>query len=194
MRTLTRILVWALILLPLAAAAAIVGIYSGLYDVAATRQHTAPVYWALITSLRQSIKTHAARESPPPPPELYDAAFAAEGLVLYEEYCLPCHGAPGVAPHPIGKGLTPLPANLLPAARTWSPGEIHWVVKNGLKMTGMPAWEFRMTEREIWSVVAFVRSMRALAPWEYERQRAALVGVPPDDPPLPGPTGGEATP
>jgi mono/diheme cytochrome c family protein len=52
-------------------------------------------------------------------------------------------------------------------AREWPPAEIFWVVKYGLKMTGMPAWEFRLTDEAIWSVVAFVRELPRLSPREY---------------------------
>ena len=148
-------------------------IYSGAYDVAATRQHTAPVYWLFLTALRQSIQAHAAREAPEPP-DLTDPDLVDTGLVLYDRNCVPCHGAPGVAPHAIGLGMTPPPPNLVLPAREWRAREIYWTVSNGLKMTGMPAWEFRMTERERWAVVAFVKTLPALAPAEYLAERARL--------------------
>ena len=148
-------------------------IYSGAYDVAATRQHTVPVYWALITSLHQSIQAHAAREAPAPP-DLRDPGRLEPGLVLYEQLCATCHGAPGRAPDALALGMTPPPANLIPAARGWTAKEIFWTVSKGLKMTGMPAWEFRLSEDEIWAVTAFVKHMAALTPVEYESQRAAI--------------------
>lgn len=144
-------------------------VYSGLYDVAATRQHTVPVYWAFMTALRHSIRSHAAREAPPPP-ELSDAKLVAEGLVLYDQHCLQCHGAPGVAPHPVGLGMTPAPTNLVAPGRERSARELYWAVSNGLKMTGMPAWEYRMTERERWAVVAFIKTLPTLSPSEYRAQ------------------------
>jgi mono/diheme cytochrome c family protein len=149
-------------------------IYSGAYDVAATRQHTAPVYWLFTTALRQSIQAHAAREAPQPP-DLADPGLVETGLVLYDRNCVPCHGAPGVAPHAIGLGMTPPPSNLVLQARGWRAREIYWTVSNGLKMTGMPAWEFRMTERERWAVVAFVKALATLAPAEYRAERARLM-------------------
>ena len=148
-------------------------IYSGAYDVAATRQHTAPVYWALITTLHQSIQSHAQREVPPAP-DLRDGARIDQGLMLYDQLCATCHGAPGRSPDALALGMTPPPANLVPAGRTWTGEEIFWTISKGLKMTGMPAWEFRLSEDEIWAVTAFVKHMPRLAPVEYESQRAAL--------------------
>lgn len=150
-------------------------VYSGVYDVAATRQHTPIVYWGLITSLRQSIQAHAAREAPPPPPDLWEQEVVDRGLVLFDRHCAVCHGAPGRAPDLMGLGLTPPPANLVPVGRDWTPQEIYWTVSKGLKMTGMPAWEFRMSERDRWAITAFVKTMPLLAPAEYEALRSALI-------------------
>jgi mono/diheme cytochrome c family protein len=96
-RWLLRLTVGVAPLLGLAVGGLLTFIYSGVYDVAATRQHTAPVYWAFLTGLRQSIRSHAAREAPQPP-DLADERLITLGLVLYDRHCLQCHGAPGIAP------------------------------------------------------------------------------------------------
>ena len=80
-----------------------------------------------------------------------------------------CHGAPGIAPEPFALGMTPVPANLAYTARTWRPAELFWTIKQGIKMTGMPAWAFRMDDDEIWAIVAFLRVMPALSPEAYRR-------------------------
>lgn len=173
-RRLVRLFLAAATLLLLAGSAVLAFIYSGVYDVAATRQHTALVYWAFTTTLRESIRRHAAREAPEPP-DLADAQLVATGLVLYDGHCASCHGAPGVAPHSLGLGMTPPPPNLVLRGRERTPGELYWTVTNGIKMTGMPAWEYRMTERERWAVVAFLKTLPGLAPAEYRAQRGRLV-------------------
>jgi hypothetical protein len=78
-----------------AIAAPIAFVYFGIYDVAATRQHTPPVYWIVISSLHRSIKAHAAREAPPPPPDLGASLRVDAGLRLYDADCAVCYGAPG---------------------------------------------------------------------------------------------------
>ncbi|CAN5594657.1 hypothetical protein BH23ACI1_BH23ACI1_26050 [soil metagenome] len=150
-------------------------VYFGVYDVAATRQHTPPVYYMLIASLHRSIKAHAAREAPLPPADLSDPARVDRGLVLYDANCAVCHGAPGVAPHPLGLGMTPPPANLVIQGRDWTAQELYWTVANGLKMTGMPAWEFRMPEDDLWSVVAFTKAMSHMTPSEYAASQVRLI-------------------
>lgn len=71
--------------------------------------------------------------------------------------------------------MTPPPPNLLPSARALSAQEIYWTVSKGIKMTAMPAWEFRLSESERWAIVAFVRSLPALEPMEYRAHRARLL-------------------
>lgn len=139
-------------------------IYSGIYNVAATAQHTWPVYWATDTAMRYSI---ARRVDDAVMPDLNDSARIARGMRLYRTHCLQCHGAPGVAPEPFALGMTPIPANLVETARRWPTLNIHWVVTYGVKMTGMPAWKYRLSDAEIWDVVAFVEQMQHMSPNEY---------------------------
>jgi mono/diheme cytochrome c family protein len=149
--------------------AAAVVLYAGFYNIAATHQHLRPTYWVLQTGLRESIERHARDVEVPP----LDARAAERGLPIYRDHCAQCHGAPGVAPEPFALGLTPLPTNLAYAARERSTRELYWVIKHGIKMTGMPAWSFRLADEELWAVVAFVRQLPALAPDEYRRRASA---------------------
>ena len=165
----------AVALLGAAIAAAVVG--GGVYDISATDQHLAPTYWAIDTASRQSVRVRAKGIAVPP---LDRAGQVERGLALFRDHCVPCHGAPGVAPDTFALGMTPAPANLVDTARHWSAGEIYWTVKNGFKMTGMPAWEFRLPDEDLWAVVAFVRTLPSLSPQEYRRRAAA---APRADPP-----------
>src|SRR6202162_5408719 len=82
------------------------------------------------------------------------------GLVHYKENCLDCHGAPGVEESEFGKGLhAPAPDLLVPAMQRMRDGELFWVVSNGIRMTGMPAFSPTHKEEEIWKIVAFVRHL-----------------------------------
>ena len=137
---------------------------SGVYDIAATEQHTRPVYWLIEATMRQSIRFHARDIAAPP---LDDAARVRTGRSLYARNCARCHGAPGVAPESFALGLTPSPANLAYAAREWPAAQLFWTVRRGLKMTGMPAWEFRLGDDQIWSLVAYLQVMPAESPSDY---------------------------
>jgi len=167
-----RTLLLALAALLLAgAAAAVLVVWRGVYDISATRQHTRPVYQLLDVAMRQSVK---ARAQAVPPADLDTRQRIAAGAAHFRSHCVQCHGAPGVPPDPLAFGLTPAPANLLPAGRHWKPPELFWVVREGIKMTGMPAWVYRLSDEEIWDVVAFLRAMPAMAVRDYEELVATL--------------------
>lgn len=139
-------------------------ILGGVYDVAAIHQHTRPVYALLHFALRRAVEVRAQAITVPP---LTEPALLDQGLRLYRAQCAQCHGAPGVAREAIGLGMLPLPTNLVETARTHPPSYIYWIVANGIRMTGMPAWQFRLNERELWAVVAFVERLPELAPDDY---------------------------
>lgn len=143
----------ALVLLALGGTAAGLLVYSGFYNISATDQHTAPVYRLLDYAMRRSIM---ARTGDSPVPDLRDAQRVRRGAAHYREHCVQCHGAPGVAPDALAMGMTPAPANLVGTARHWKPEEMFWVVRHGVKMSGMPAWRYRMADDEIWDTIAFV--------------------------------------
>lgn len=140
-------------------------LYLGVYNVAATEQHTIPVYRLLHIAMRQSVRAHARNIAPPP---LDTPEMLARGLHHYQRHCAQCHGAPGMARDDIGKGMTPVPANLVQTGRDWPAAEIYWVIKHGIKMTGMPAWEYRMSDDDLWATTAFVKRLPALSPKEYQ--------------------------
>lgn len=149
-------------------AAALGFIYLGVYSVAATGQHTAPVYWLTDTVMRFSIANHASGTRVP---DLNGAARIRRGLGIYVEHCEKCHGGPGIAPEPFALGMTPVPANLVETARRWPTRNIHWAIKYGIKMTGMPAWKYRMSDESIWDAVAFIERLPYLSPPDYRRLR-----------------------
>ena len=139
-------------------------VFWGAYNVSALQQHTAVVYNAIGLALERSIWRHASDIEAP---DLSDPVMIERGLAIYRTQCVACHGAPGVGRQDFGKGLTPVPANLAETARSWSPAEIFWTTRNGIKMSGMPAWEFVYSDAELWSVVAFVLRLPTLSAAEY---------------------------
>ena len=165
---------WLIGLLLVAAVAGGIVLHAGLYDVSATDPHLAPTYWLLDTTMKYSVKRRGERIDVP---DLEDAAKIARGVALYRTHCEHCHGAPGVAPAPFALGMTPAPVPLVHTARAWPPAEIFWVVKEGLKMTGMPAWKHRLSDDEMWALVAFLPAMAHMTPQQY-RAVAVLFPAP----------------
>lgn len=166
-----RLPAWAKVLLVLAALGVFLGIpgalgfiYFGVYNIAATEQHTQPVLWLLATAMKHSVRQRAARLVVP---VLSDAGMVERGFCNYRAKCLQCHGAPGVGMDDVGRGMTPAPNNLVQTGREWTPAMIFWVTKHGAKMTGMPSWKYKFTDDELWDITAFVHRMPRLPPADY---------------------------
>jgi mono/diheme cytochrome c family protein len=141
-------------------------VWSGLYDISATDQHLRPTYH-LIKKVMERAVERRAKDIPVPP--LGSEPQLARGAALYRAHCLQCHGAPGIAPEAFALGLTPLPTPLARSALKRTPAQLYWMVRYGIKMTAMPAWEFRMSEDDIWAVVAFMKELPRLSPAAYAR-------------------------
>jgi mono/diheme cytochrome c family protein len=147
---------------------AIVGfavVYSGLYNIAADVPHTQPVYWLLETVRDHSVEARA--RDIVVPNDLNDPTRISKGAGQYADMCSACHLAPGMKRTEISRGLYPRPPELRHQT-TLTPAEQFWVVKHGIKMTGMPAWGVTHDDDLLWDVVAFVRKLAELTPEQYE--------------------------
>jgi cytochrome c553 len=131
----------------------------GLVSITASSGHWAITDWLLHGTMRRAVAVQSLGVSPPP---LDDPAMIAEGAGHYEIGCAPCHGQPGAAPPPIPERMTPPPPYLLPRISEWKPRELFFIVKHGVKFTGMPAWPSQQRDDEVWSVVAFLLELPVL--------------------------------
>ncbi len=133
--------------------------YSGIYDVSAGSSHSGFFNWLLTATSRASIKRRAAGIVVP---DLDDEALKIAGINDFAAMCAGCHGAPGQEPDAAGLGLNPRPPDLAESAKRMTPAELFWVTKNGIKMTGMPAWGVTHDDASIWPVVAFMTALPSL--------------------------------
>ena len=143
-------------------------IRSGMFDVSAFRPHTTLTEWVTHETMIRSVKRHARWIVPP---ERFTSAQVAAGFCQYETHCVACHGAAGVARQHWADGLEPAPPYLLDVHQRFSRAELFWVVQNGIKMTGMPAWRESMPNRQMWEVVAWLEASAKLPPQTYLRWR-----------------------
>jgi hypothetical protein len=162
MRIVTTFLIAALVVL----VSGFVVIYAGVYDVAATEPHSLITSWLLETARTRSIKAHAVGIQVPP--GLDNPAKLLIGVDHYAAHCAVCHGAPGVPRGEIAKGLYPLPPDLAKVAPLNTPAELFWILKHGIKMTGMPSWSDHSDE-ELWATVAFLDKLPGMNEQEYAR-------------------------
>jgi mono/diheme cytochrome c family protein len=172
MPLLTRRSAAALCGLGIAAAAIVAGtVWSGVYDIGADAPHTRPVY-ALLQAVRQrSIEVRAAKLAPP---DLADPARIRQGAGNYAHMCASCHRVPGGGDTEFSRGLYPAPPDL---ARTKVDARTaYWVIRHGIKGSGMPAWGRSVDDASIWNLAAFVQQLPTLDAHAYATLVAASGG------------------
>jgi len=161
MKTLNTLLVAAAI----AVISAVGFAYSGIYDVSASSPHGGLINWLLSTTSHASIERRAGDVNVP---DLSDVALIRAGINDFDAMCIDCHGAPGIKPDALGQGLNPPAPDLVDAASHMSSAELFWVTKNGIKMTGMPAWGASHDDDSLWRIVAFMTTLPDLDADEYQ--------------------------
>lgn len=139
--------------------------YTGFYNVAATEGHTGLEEWYLSTLSRRSIQSRAGEIEVPT--SLADSGAVARGAMAYAQMCQTCHGGPGFERSVTGEGMTPTPPLLSETAPRWTSGEEFWIVQNGIKMAGMPAFGPTHSDEELWELVAFVEQLPNMTPDDY---------------------------
>ncbi len=161
------------LLLVVAAVSAILTL-TGRYDVAVSSPHTQAVTWALREAMARSVRAHARGVRPPAGLNPRNPALAAQALEHYDAVCRMCHGGPGVGREDWVQ-LYPPPPSLTSAevVHRWSDAELFWIVKHGIKDTGMPAADPDHADVTLWALAALVRQLPSMTPEQY---RAGLAG------------------
>lgn len=140
-------------------AAALGFAFSGLYNVSARVPHLAPTTLLLEAVRERSIEHHSGAIELPAPG---DPAAAMTGAVHFDATCRKCHGAPGKPQEEFAEGLYPKPPSLAESAKELDRKEIFWIIDNGLKMTGMPAFGVNHQRDEIIALAAFIEKLPEL--------------------------------
>lgn len=146
-------------------------IWSGLYNIGADDTHTRPVYSVLQTLRERSI---AARANDLQSPDLTDPARIKQGAGNYNAMCTGCHLGPGMTETELSKGLYPTPPDL--TQHMVDPKEAFWVIKHGIKASGMPAWGKSMEDEYIWNMAAFLQTLPQLNAEQYQALVASSGG------------------
>jgi len=141
-------------------------IYSGWYNVSTNEQENGILKWVLNTTKDRSIESRLEDITVP---NLNDPSMLKEGFEHYNEMCVSCHGAPGNEETELTKALNPPAPYLVEVAKEIDPKELFWITKNGIKMTGMPAWGKTHSDEKIWAIVAFVKKLSGMTAEEYQK-------------------------
>lgn len=138
--------------------------WSGAMQISASSGHWRITDWFLHWVMRNSVRTYAAFQTP-------EEVISEEGLISaaghFRQACQVCHGAPGIRPSPVMQQATPPAPDLSRTAVEWTDRQLFWIIRHGVKFTGMPAWPSGDRPDEIRRMVAFVRRLPGMTPAQY---------------------------
>jgi len=114
-----------------------------------------------------AVGSAAARRAPKTIPIQPTEANLAAGARLYRDHCALCHGLPGRSDSPVAAGLSPPPPRLLEKGGMVTddpPTVTFWKASNGIRLTGMPAFQASLSSDELWQVSLFLANADRLPP------------------------------
>jgi mono/diheme cytochrome c family protein len=113
----------------------------------------------IATQAKRWLVSRSARGPlPPAPPN--NAVSVASGRMQYGGRCASCHGLDGRTPTDVGRWMYPRSPDLgSPAVQEWSDAELFWIIKHGIRLSGMPGFGKIHSDEEIWHLVHYVRSL-----------------------------------
>lgn len=155
-------------------------VYSGIYPMGADRPHNDFTYWVLETLRERSI-AHASKDIEVPD-NLNTADRLLAGGADYNDMCAGCHMKPGQVDSDLSIGLYPAPPSLTQTHDESTDETAHgthgnkeeqarrrfWIIKHGIKASGMPAWGFGHDDMRIWNMVAFLERLPTLSEEQYQ--------------------------
>jgi mono/diheme cytochrome c family protein len=147
-------------------------VWSGAYNFAADDPHWPLTERVVETARDRSIE---AKLSGITVPDLKDESLIRAGAGNYDAMCAECHLEPGEDHTELSVGLYPAPPNL-GRGPVEDPAESFWIIKHGIKMTGMPAWGKSMEDEDIWGMVAFLQRLPGMSADQYDELVEASEG------------------
>jgi len=146
---------------------------TGVYNMAATEKH-----WLVTEKLIEwmRINSIAARADDLQIPEMDNPDYLTVGAVHYDAMCTGCHLAPGLEPTELAQGLYPQAPVFDQRQPLGSTEAIEqqarayfWVIKNGIKMTAMPAWGLTHDDETLWAMAFFVQQLSGMPIDQYRK-------------------------
>jgi mono/diheme cytochrome c family protein len=101
-------------------------------------------------------------------------AVLAEGRAHFADHCAGCHANDGSGATDMGQNLYPKPPDMRKqSTQRLSDGEIFFIIKDGVRLTGMPAWgdAAGRDDQDTWELVHFIRRLPAITPQELEEMK-----------------------
>ncbi len=87
----------------------------------------------------------------------------SQGQQVFLESCAICHGPDGRAQTNIGRNMYPPAMDLnSPHVQHWNDGELFWIIRNGVRLTGMPSWQSSISDNDTWKLARFIHHLPRL--------------------------------
>jgi len=162
-----NIFIGSILTLLIIAVASFIFMYSGFYNLSATIPHMKATESAIHMMKEKSIQANSKNIEVP---NLDDKKLILDGYKGYDAMCVTCHAAPGKSATVIADGLYPKPPELdnKEIIEEWHDNELFWIVKNGIKLTGMPAYGPTHSDDELWAIVAFLNQLPGMSQNDYK--------------------------
>ena len=162
------VLVVVFISLALAAVVVIVGFTQIRLDALQKPSHLETVF---ATQVKHLLIRWSSRDGIPFAPSNLQASIE-EGDKLYGIECGMCHGPDGHTATDTGRWMYPRASDLTsPAVQQYSDIELFWIIKNGIRLSGMPAFGRVESDEHIWNLAHYVRTLQGSAPGEAAADR-----------------------
>ncbi len=142
-------------------------IWFGVFNVSAKEKH-----WDITTKMLEIIRERSieVRAYDLQIPNLSDPTMISNGAKNFDAMCVQCHLSPLTKPTELNLGLYPQPPIFYKEKHSrHNDKNIFWTIKNGLKLTGMPAWGDFHTDEQIWEMVAFLKQINGISKSEYRQ-------------------------
>jgi mono/diheme cytochrome c family protein len=115
----------------------------------------------LATRAKEILIDRSSRDGIPPAPADFQTNIE-EGDKLYATECGMCHGSDGRTATDAGRWMYPRASDLTaPPVQRYSDRELFWIIKNGIRLSGMPAFGRVESDQHIWNLVRYVRTLQA---------------------------------
>ncbi len=120
-----------------------------------------PIETYLATKMKLWVVSRSARGPLPPAPPDNNASVNI-GQMIYGGECASCHGTDGRTPTDVGRWMYPRTLDLGSSeVQSWSDAELFWIIKHGIRLSGMPGFGRTRSDEQIWHLVHYVRSVGA---------------------------------
>ena len=170
-----KVLLGAVLTLVLLALSALAVMRLGLMPANADGTHSSLEARIMPLVLHASVARHAQGDANP---ILVNEENLKAGASTYKVMCARCHSTPGGNPSVYGQSFYPPAPQLLGGVSNYTDSQLFWLIKHGIRNTGMPAWGAMLSDEEIWQIVSLLKHSQDLPPsveaeWQQPKNRAS---------------------